>query len=222
MLYKKGVPGALIKAPISWTETHIMDMHPYQWRKQIIEIPISDSYMKRYKIPEQNNIMKWELNPDIYTYSLNAGDALLANIIETNKWERPIYFAFGTNGSIYDLNDYFQISGVVNKLLPIKVNNTELIYDLSKTESILLNPSSYNDFSDLAVHNLGYNSEFIPYNYRKLLLDLAQYYYKKGNSEKALSILDKMEKLMPESAHPTSEYLVKEIDKLKDLLNEKQ
>ena len=39
-LLKEGVPGVWDKAPISWTEDNISDMHPYQWRDQIVEIPM--------------------------------------------------------------------------------------------------------------------------------------------------------------------------------------
>ena len=216
-LLKEGVPGVWDKAPISWTEVHISDMHPYQWRNQIVEIPVSDSYMKIYNIPTQNNTMKWELKPDIGKYSLDAGTALLLNIIETNEWTRTIYFSSGS--SEYGLIDYFQITGIANKLLPFKTINTEFRYDLSSTEKVLLNPSSYKNFQDLAIHDLSYATDFFPYNYRKLLLDLAQYYFSKGNSQKALSIIEKMEKFMPESAYPTPGYLLQEIDELKDALS---
>lgn len=217
LLLKEGVPGVWDKAPISWTEVHISDMHPYQWRNQIVEIPVSDSYMKIYNIPTQNNTMKWELKPDIGKYSLDAGTALLLNIIETNEWTRTIYFSSGS--SEYGLIDYFQITGIANKLLPFKTINTEFRYDLSSTEKVLLNPSSYKNFQDLAIHDLSYATDFFPYNYRKLLLDLAQYYFSKGNSQKALSIIEKMEKFMPESAYPTPGYLLQEIDELKDALS---
>ena len=219
-LLKEGVPGVWDKAPISWTEIHISDMHPYQWSNQIVEIPVSDSYMKIYNIPTQNNIMKWELKPDISKYSLDAGTALLSNIIETNEWTRPLYFAFGPPGSIYGLNDYFQITGIANKLLPFKTINTEFRYDLSSTERVLLDPSSYKNFPDLAIHDLSYATTFFPYNYRKLLFDLAQYYYGKGNSQKALFIIEKMEEFMPESIYPTPEQLLQEIDRLKDTLSD--
>ena len=219
-LLKEGVPDVWDKAPISWTEVHISDMHPYQWRNQIVEIPVSDSYMKIYNIPTQNKTMKWELKPDIGKYSLDAGTALLLNIIETNEWTRTIYFSSGS--SEYGLIDYFQITGIANKLLPFKTINTEFRYDLSSTEKVLLNPSSYKNFPDLAIHNLSYATDFFPYNYRKLLLDLAQYYFSKGNSQKALSIIEKMEEFMPESVYPTPDYLMEEIDKLKDVLSDQK
>jgi tetratricopeptide (TPR) repeat protein len=221
-LLKEGVPGVWDKAPISWTEIHISDMHPYQWSNQIVEIPVSDSYMKIYNIPTQNNIMKWELKPDLGKNLLNTGTALLSNIIETNKWARPVYFAFGPPGSIYDLNDYFQITGIANKLLPFKTVNTEFIYDLSSTEKVLLNHSSYKYFPDLAIHDLSYATDFFPYNYRKLLFDLAQYYYSKRNYQKALSIIEKMEGFMPESIYPMPEQLLQEINRLKDTLSDQK
>ncbi len=221
-LLKKGIPGVWDKAPISWTEDNILDMHPYQWRNQIVEIPISDSCMKIYNIPTQNKTMKWELKPDIGKYSLDAGTALLSNIIETNEWTRPIYFSSGPPGSIYDLNDYFQITGITNKLLPFKTVNTEFRYDLSSTERVLLDPSSYINFPDLAIHDLSYATDFFPYNYRKLLLDLAQYYFSNGNPQKALSIIEKMEEFMPESVYPTPGYLLQEIDRLKDTLRDQK
>ncbi|MCK4344142.1 MAG: hypothetical protein KAX05_02570 [Bacteroidales bacterium] len=205
-LIKKGIPDILVNTPVSWTEDQIFDMHPYKWDTLTLEIPVSDEYIKKYFLSPKDSIMRWELKPDMSTKRgsyLSSGTALMANIIETNKWERPVFFTFGfSSSSLAGLDSYFQIHGLANKLLPFKTEETNFTYDINSTEKILLDPSSYEHFSDLKEHDMPRISPVFVYTYRNILFQLAQYYATKGNIQKAGNIISKMEKFLPETIYP--------------------
>ena len=60
------------------------------------------------------------LQLDLKTSQLEKKDIMILDLIETNNWERPIYFAItiGNSGrSFLYLDKYFQLDGMVYKFI---------------------------------------------------------------------------------------------------------
>lgn len=218
IIWKEGLKGALVSAPIGWSKEQIANMHPYRWKANKIEIPISRSQLERYNLPPEHNVMEWELEPDLSSDSrtfLSAGRALLADIIETNRWKRPIYFSLGcAKPRMAGLGKYMQSCGLVRRLLPVEAEKYGLSLNSQKIEDTLLEPDHYRYFADVEKHNMPRASRLLN-NYRATLLQLAYRYAKTGNKVKAKEVLDKMEVLMPETVFPILPGFKKGIENLR-------
>lgn len=205
MMLKNGLEDILVSAPISWSEEQILGMHPYKWKTNRIEIPISMDDLEKYNISFQDSMMKWELEPDLTSDSrsfLSAGRALLANIIETNRWKRPIYFTAGCPRThMAGLDKYMQLCGLVYRLLPVETEKYGLSLNRHKIEAVLLQPEHYGHFADVKEHDMPRASRVLN-NYHAALLTLARHYTETGNKTKAKEVLDKMDAYMPESVFP--------------------
>lgn len=74
--------------------------------------------------------------------ALKSSDLIILDIVKANKWERPIYFSVTVTPDNYiGLNEYIQVEGMAQKLIPTKVNNSNifgLAVDVEKMSKNLL------------------------------------------------------------------------------------
>lgn len=221
MILKNGLENIFVSAPISWSKEQILDMHPYKWKTTKIEILISRNELEKYNISPQDSITEWELEPDLSSDSrtfLSTGRALLADIIETNRWERPIYFSIACPKSrMAGLDKYMQLCGLVYRLFPVGTEKYGLSLNPQKIEAVLLHPESYRYFADVKEHDMPRVSRGLN-NYRFALFMLAKYYAESGDKEKASDILDKMPTYMPENIFPSPDGLKNMIENLRSNL----
>lgn len=219
---KNGIENVLVSIPISWNKEQIFDMHPYKWKTYTVKIPIPEEELEKYNISQQDSLMKWELEPNLKTSSrgfLGVERAILADIIRTNKWERPIYFSLGCpKTKLANLDKFLQLCGLVYRLLPVEAEKHDLSLNPKEIERVLLKPESYHYFVSVKEYDMPRVSRGLN-NYRVVLLNLADYYIESGNRDKAQEIVDKMEAYMSESVFPSSPSLKKAMESLRQELN---
>lgn len=213
--HRDGFGRVLRKAPISLSDKQIMDMHPYKWDTLTIEIPISKKIKKQLSL-QQDAKMRWKIEPDLKserrTY-LSTERLVLADIVETNQWKRPICFSLGCHPqTLAGLDKYFQFYGLVNKLLPVKTNGTGYEINPDKIEQIILNASNIRNLSDVNYHNMPRVSNIL-LNYHVALSSLARYYYERKQTQKVLKIVDFMQKHMKIKVLPVAENIIGSIEK---------
>ncbi|MCK4576866.1 tetratricopeptide repeat protein [candidate division WOR-3 bacterium] len=208
MVLKNGFRDIIPSVPISWSDEQILNMHPYKWKTKKIEIPIKKSELEKFNISLLDSIMEWELESNLSSDSrtlLSAGRALLADIVETNNWERPIYFSVACPGlNKIGLDKYIQLCGLANRLLPIETEKYEIAINPQEIEAALLQSESYQKFCNVKKFDIPRASALLN-NYQAVLLRLAKYYTEEGNINKARDILSKMDKYISESCfsfHP--------------------
>lgn len=211
---RNGFDDILPKAPISLSNEQILDMHPYKWDTLTIEIPISQEIKKQLSL-QPNAKMRWKIEPDLKserrTY-LSPERAVLANIIETNHWERPIYFSLGCHiRTLAGLHEYFQLDGFVNKLLPFKTRDTEYVINPDKIEQILLVASNIKNLRDVDSHNMPRVSNIL-LNYYSVIVKLANYYSKRNQPKKVEEIVDFMKRNMKIKALPKAEKIIESVE----------
>ena len=209
-----GLKNILSKAPISLSDKQIFDMHPYKWDTLTIEIPINQQMKQELSLGALTK-MKWTLAPDLRsgnrTY-LNPGKAVLANIVETNHWERPIYFSLGCHPRFSaGLDEYLMLDGFVNKLLPIKTKDTEFAINPDKIERILLVAANFKNLSDVEYHNMPRVSNIL-LNYYQVLYKLAQYYHQNNQNQKIRDIVSFIKTNMTINALPNKEKIITSIE----------
>jgi tetratricopeptide (TPR) repeat protein len=198
LLLKLGLEDVLTPAPVSWTEGQILDMHPYKWSTNTIEIQVEKSILNTLVPSEGDTTVTFEVSPNL-SHMLSAGRALLFDILETNQWRRPVYFTLGIGpGSTRLFSDNFQLCGLVNKFLPVSTEPAGLTIDPKKIEQILLKPDHFRNYSDVKEHDMP-RASIILNNYHSALAYLALHYSKNGELDKVGIILDQMGSNMPPS-----------------------
>jgi len=218
-LLKRGAQGELRAAPIEWTDEQIDAMRPYRWRSNDVEIP-GAAAPGAGAAPAWTITVEPDLTGDRVTY-LSASSALLVHIVEANRGRRPVHATVGCpRAKLAALEPYLQIAGLTRRMLPVKVEAATAIDD-STTAALLLDRAAYENFSDVAAHDMSHVSPILQ-NYRAALLQLAASRAVAGDAAGARAVVDSMAGYMPESALPMPPQLREAIDKLRASLTRTQ
>ncbi len=190
--------GLFTKVNMNISDEQLIDMHPYKWESLTISLDVPGNLKDKYKLNNEYK-MDWVVEPDYSsnrfaskniegepakkrTY-LSGQRAVLLSIIETNQWERPIFFCSGFSPYfLAGLNTNFQNCGLVSKLLPLNTINTEWEIDVKKLESIVFD-ANLKDYKSVIVSNQPRVSGSVGFYYPFTYYTLAKYYNSKGNSE---------------------------------------
>lgn len=143
--------------------------------------------------------LEWRINRSY----LLKNNLMQLDLLATNKWERPIYFAVTTGPDSYiNLDSYFRLVGLAYQLVPIKAPasanpnmygsvNTEVMYDnvmnKFKWGGMDSDKQIYMDENNLRMTN----------NIRLQFANLADQLIVEEKIEKARAILDKSIEVMP-------------------------
>lgn len=160
------------------------------WKKKQVKIsPPPDS-----DLPP----MEWELKPTIMGQGLRVQDIMILQILEANKWERPVYFATTVSpGNRLNMEPYLQMEGLTFRVHPQKVKRT----DIDKIENNLLNVYRFRNLNNPKVYFNDTITKLIG-NYRAAFFQVAVDRFYSGEKDKMLAILDSMEVVLPESLLP--------------------
>ena len=213
-LIRDGIPGILRPVPCTMSDNLIMEMHNYKWKANDILIPISERAQKQNKLDEGKTFVKWHVKPDVGKNKLWSGKAMIMNILEANKFERPVHCTQFTLNQFDGLQYHFQTVGLTKKLLPYSVYNSRNRYNSQKFETLMLDPDNYTHFQDIKENNQPRASIAFGQARRISLIHYASYLVSIFEYEKAKEVLKKMGELMPEEYLPYMEYHKNQIEKL--------
>jgi hypothetical protein len=216
------VPNSAIQ-PIAWkARTFGIDVPKEQYWKDWVESgrekPAGWDTMA---VPK----MTFEVQPTIrsqYGEGLRVQDLLVLDILFANRFNRPIYFAITVSpDNTVGLSRYLRMDGLVSKL--VSVPDVGLSY-----KHIHENLSKNYKFRNLNNPNVVYDDNIrrLTQNYRSLYLQLADYFRSRrhqqdgpalhtyfndayptmNDDQRALSILDRMQTLLPDSIIPMRDY----------------
>lgn len=146
--------------------------------------------------------MYWNIGKN----GLSKGDLVVLDIIATNAktgWKRPIYWTTTTGSSVYlNLDKYLRHNGLTYQLLPIEANRSMRGMD----DMDLLYKRLMEDYEWGGMENgelyLDDKAQLVPQNLRSLFVQVADYFSRSGNMEKATALLDKCYSSMPETVLP--------------------
>ncbi len=149
--------------------------------------------------------IRWSINK---RYLLKA-QLMLIDLLATNDWERPIYFAVTTGADAYlGLQDYFQLEGLTYRLVPVKSNNpnpnvsgriaADIMYENLMEKFTWGNMDSEEIYMD--ENNLRMTT-----NLRLQFSNLAEELIINGDNQRAKNVLDKAMEVMPEKNVPYNE-----------------
>lgn len=149
-------------------------------------------FSNNFKLSHNTKVLNWSINEN----ALYRNHLILLDIIATNKWKRPIYFATNNSHDNYlGLSKYLQFEGLVYKL----VSNEGITSD---DEIGFVSPIKLED-NMAKMYNFT-NKVSLPVEERQLIMDfrliynrLADYYIVHDNFQKAESILDECLRIYP-------------------------
>jgi len=173
--------------------------------------------------------LTWRMNNTLTFGEVKAvriQDLMVKDIVEANKWQRPIYFAAtcGEDSKI-GLQDYLIMEGLAYRLIPVKRKpNQEFINEnLLKHQLFDENPGynknykagfKYRGTNDSTIF-FDDNHERMAQNYRSSFLRLALYYlYVDNNKEMCIKTLDKMEEKLPLNVINMPDYMQFELSNI--------
>jgi len=140
----------------------------------------------------------WNLNVN----QMEKKHMMILDLIDNNKWDRPIYFSITIGNSAHSyayLWDYFQLDGLAYRFVPIKTKSAagkigrvdnDILY------SKLMNEFSYGNMNDPDVYMDETNLRLVM-NIRNNFSRLADQLIIKGDTTRAINVLNKCTDLMP-------------------------
>lgn len=217
--------------PISLSDQEIAQIQPVQFQTQQMSLPVPREVYKRFGLldapkpgapfdtAEVNKgklefTMRHTLQFGNVT-AIRVQDIMVQDIIFTNKWERPIYFAVTCSpDSKIGLDDYLWFNGLAWRLEPRKITDPQnggVNIDILEA-NIFNEPQGFSKTPQYGYKFRGINDPSVYYdenssrltiNYRSAFLRYALYYSNIENKpEKALASLDRMEHLIPRTKIP--------------------
>ncbi len=158
----------------------------------------------RYLADKVVKAITWKVNKS----TLYKNDLMLLDLIATNNWNRPIYFASPSSvDDFINVSDYCFLEGCVYRFLPVRGDNrsggvlTDETYDSYMTKFAYGNLNDPKVYVDKESYGMGM---YLRNNFARL----AQALIAEGKKDKAIKILDKGIELMPDRAVPYDLYMI--------------
>lgn len=208
---------------IRYSDTQINEIRPIQWETRTVSIPIPQNFKEglsqdlfnTYNVTDssvlnQGNIT-FQMKPTLNFSNVKAirvQDIMVKEIVESNIWNRPIYFAVTcSEDSKIGLDEYLMMEGMAFRVVPEKrkagiefINENIMKKQLfSEGHSFYKNYKpgfNYRGLDDPSIF-LDENHKRMTQNYRNSFIRLALYYVNTNKKELAVQTLDMMDKKIP-------------------------
>ncbi|MDB4303752.1 DUF2723 domain-containing protein [Desulfosarcina sp.] len=172
----------------------------------------SADIVKKGAVPEemQNRIVnsiEWTVSQN-YLYK---NDLMLLDIVATNNWERPIYFANPSSMSkVLDVDQYCHLEGFVYRFMPVKArNHISGVGGVNAEESydIFMNRCQFGNLKDPGVYvdRESMRNSIIP---KQNFMRTAKALVRSGEKQKAIDLLDKCMVEFPDEKFSFDMYMI--------------
>jgi len=155
--------------------------------------------------PNEAHLIEDEIAWTINRSGITKNHLMVMDLLATNNWERPVYFAITTGGSAYiGLEDHFQIEGLTYRLVPIKTKNKD--GQTGRIESDIMYDNLINKFQFGNMDNpdvyLGETSMRMTMNLRNNFYRLADVLIKENKLDSAKIVMDRCIEAIPDESVP--------------------
>lgn len=147
--------------------------------------------------------IEWEL-PGRY---ITKNSMMVLDLIRTNNWERPIYFAVTTGNDAYiGMGRYFRLEGLAYRLVPIRSEVDRQLFkgeiDSDRMFNNMVNKFQWGNMDDPEGIYLDENNLRMVTNLRLQMANLAETLIDEGDMERAKVVQDLSLQVMPEHNVP--------------------
>ncbi len=198
------------------SDSQIERIRPVEWQAQDITVPVPADVNTKGMDIQDSTIIKsgklvFRMDPTLNFGNIKAirvQDIMVKEIIESNNWKRPIYFAVTcSEDARIGLGDYLKIEGMAMRLVPEKRNqNVEFVNRPALEQELLHENFGYSKDFKRGFKFRGLNNPKIFFddnhqrmlqNYRNAFIRLALYYENINQKDKAIAVLDTMQVKIP-------------------------
>ena len=146
-----------------------------------------------------------EIRWDITNRGISKNAIMILDLIDSNNWERPIYFAVTSSRENYlNLELFMHREGLAYRLLPVKGDQHDLFYGSVNTDKTYTNLMEKFRWGNITAENiyLDENNLRMLTNFRYTFASLANGLYEEDKIDKARKVIDKAFELFPDDKVP--------------------
>lgn len=151
--------------------------------------------------------MPWKINKQY----IMKNDLMIMDIIATNNWKRPIYFAVTVGDDAYmNLEPYFQLEGLAYRLVPMRMQTNDGQTGKANTDIMfnnMMNKFKWGGMSTEGVY-MDENNLRMTMNLRNNFARLAEALLAEGKTEQAKKALELCMKEMPRKNIPYNYFML--------------
>jgi hypothetical protein len=135
---------------------------------------------------------------------LGKHELMILEMLHTNNWERPIYYAVTVEGSQFlGLKGSFLQEGLAYKVSPIKSASGEPTINTKKMYDLMMNTFRWANVKDSSLY-LDENNLRMCNTHRHMMAGLAMALFNEGQLEKAEAVIDKAMEELPTRTVPAN------------------
>jgi hypothetical protein len=204
--------------PLSISDSRIATIQPALWEPQIVTVPVPKEVYAACGITDtaitNKGKIEWRMQNTLEfgnTKAVRVQDIVVLDIIRTNQWKRPIYFAVtGAPDSRIGLDEYLKICGFAYRLTPAKATPHDVGVDEPRlADNLMHEPEGYSQKPQYGfkLRTIADTTVFFDENENRILFGLRlafrslTYYYLEGqhDPQKAALVVDRLQQIMPPS-----------------------
>lgn len=145
--------------------------------------------------------LNWEINRE-YLYK---NDLMILDLMATNDWDRPVYFAITVPSDAYlELENFFMVEGFAYRVVPLETERMPQGFGRVESEQMfnnMMNLFAWGGIEDSSLY-LDENNRRMLSNYRNSFGRLASQLIDEGKMDSARVVLDKCLELIPHKMVP--------------------
>ena len=231
---KNEEPHGAMKVPISLSDDQIRNIQPIEWRTTTYKLPVPPEAYAKFGITDTSitdkGYIQYTVRPTLQAGDISAirvQDIIMQNIIQTNAWKRPIYYAVTVApDNFIGLGQYLQMQGLALQLMPEANSDQASDYNLNEPimrQCFMHVPSTFHTdphygflFTNLDKPGIYYddNVRMLMVNYRYGFMRLAAYYTSRGDNAEAIAALDTMEARVPVEVLPINYKILSDVARM--------
>jgi hypothetical protein len=173
-------------------------------------LPVNKNLVAQNKVVDDLENVVDAIDFDVNRSYVLKGDLAVMDIIASNAWERPIYFAVTVrNESLLGLDSYLQMEGLGLKLVPVNAGKDPLVpgvlgkgrVDAEKVYKNVMEKFRWGNFDK---HRLFVDKSYAPsvQSHRYMMLRAIQEFIRRGENAKATALCDKYFEVFPHMNFP--------------------
>lgn len=164
---------------------------------------VSMGIVSEEKKQDIDSVIEWTISKK----RLYKSELMILDLLANNDWERPVYFVSPDHDGSLGLEDYMQLEGFAYRLVPVKTEQQNALHigsvDTEKMYERIMHTFRWGRMNEEDVYLDHYNlRNFTVMKIRNNFTRLAEEFYKEGEKEKAVEVLDKCMDLMPAEKVP--------------------
>lgn len=185
-MMKNENPFADAGMPLNLSADELESLTAVDWAEQEVILPAPDGKQ-----------ISWNMKPTIQGQKIKTQDQVLLKVLQTNNWQRPIYFSITVAGpNKIGLDDYLSSEGMAFRLMPVQ---QKLSPDI--IEKNLMQTYTYQGLTDPNLKNI-YELNWMYYNYRVCFARLANHYQTGNEHPRAMTLIHQMQEIIPDTLVP--------------------